>query len=111
MTPFKFPQAITVPRTTPRLYTPSTLLPTQVIVFAIQGYIPIAPRNVPAYATWGFRVATSIENPAHPMHAKEIFQTPRRPVLSAAKPTNTVWISTTTREDIPSSKRLHTAEL
>jgi hypothetical protein len=47
--PFRFPQPMTNPRVIPRLYTPSTLLAVHVMVLAIHGYIPIAPRNVPAY--------------------------------------------------------------
>lgn len=65
---------------------PSVLLLHHEIVLAIAGYIPIAPRNVPAYRAPAVLAPRRMENPAIPISATTMLQMPRWRVRSAITP-------------------------
>ena len=62
---------------------PSTLLLVQEMVLATHGYMPIAPRKVPAYRTPAVLAPKSMENPTTPNNDMKMLHSPRCWVRSA----------------------------
>lgn len=81
------------PSVMPRLYTPSVLEATQVMVLGMHGYIPMAARKVAVYLAAGGASVSRMANPTTPSGDTNIAKIPRCLILSATYPIRTVMMA------------------